>query len=388
MSLRNLFTWGIKLFMNIFNVITNVFHWHDEHDKKPVIDKSRRVLFILKKRQNYDDKNFPMSMVTGMYNSVSFISDMLNSFGIVSSVVVVIDNNFIDREVTNFKPTDVFIEGIWVVAEKFDVLKKLHPEVNWIVRCHSEIPFLAHEGTAMERLFGYVKRGVAISGNNTRVNDTFRSIVGDAFILNQKGKDQLIPFFPNYYPTINSVPFDKKQYKKVLNVGCFGAIRPLKNQLIQAIAAIELAKKSGKGLNFHINVGRVEGNASGQLRNLTTLFNELGDNFNLVEHSWMSHVEFCDLLTTMDVCMQVSFTETFNIVTADAVSRYVPVVVSEEISWVSPACYADTTDVKSMVDVMERVIEEGFSLAKHNVYRLNAFSEGSKNIWLKYFYKK
>jgi hypothetical protein len=34
----------------------------------------------------------------------------------------------------------------------------------------------------------------------------------------------------------------------------------------------------------------------------------------------------------MDVCLQVSFTETFNIVSADAVANYIPIVVSDEIS--------------------------------------------------------
>ena len=136
------------------------------------IDKSRKVLFVLKQRQNYDEQkekvvqHFAKSMVTGMFNSVTFISNMLNEVGIVSKVVIVIDNSSIDREVSLFKPTDVFIEGMWVVSEKFDVLKKLHPTVNWVVRCHSEIPFLAGEGNAIERAFGYVKRGVVLSCNS------------------------------------------------------------------------------------------------------------------------------------------------------------------------------------------------------------------------------
>ena len=36
---------------------------------------------------------------------------------------VVVDNNGIDKEITEYKPTHVFIEGLWVVPEKFDVLK-------------------------------------------------------------------------------------------------------------------------------------------------------------------------------------------------------------------------------------------------------------------------
>lgn len=377
------------ILMKILNFFANFFG-----GGKIKVDKSRKVLFVLKQRQNYDEQkekvvqHFAKSMVTGMFNSVTFISNMLNEVGIVSKVVIVIDNNSIDREVSLFKPTDVFIEGMWVVSEKFDVLKKLHPTVNWVVRCHSEIPFLSGEGNAIERMFGYANRNIAISGNSFRIGHTFRDLLKDALKLNNNQIEKLSPILPNYYPIV-----DKTKYKcpnkptKTLNVGCFGAIRPLKNQLIQAIAAVEFAKNNKKKLNFHINVGRVEGNALGQIKNIRSLFDNLGEDFNLVEHAWVEHEDFCNLLEEMDICMQVSFSETFNIVVADAVSRYVPVVVSSEISWVNSECFADTTDVNNIVSTMQKVLDKKQQLIKANVKSLNKFSENSKLIWMKYFSK-
>lgn len=377
------------IIMKILSFFTDFFS-----GGKVTVDKDRRVLFILKQRQNYDEQkekgvqHFAKSMVTGMFNSVTFIANMLNEAGVVSKVVIVVDNNSIDREVTLFKPTDVFVEGMWVVSEKFDILTKLHPTVNWVVRCHSEIPFLSGEGNAIERMFGYARRGVAISGNSFRIGNTFRNLLKDALQLDQKQLDKLSPILPNYYPIV-----DKKGYRcpskpdKVLNIGCFGAIRPLKNQLIQAVAAVEFAKSMKKKLNFHINVGRIEGNALGQIKNIRSLFDNLGEDFNLVEHAWIEHEDFCNLLEEMDICMQVSFSETFNIVIADAVSRYVPVVVSPEISWVNEECFTDTTNVDSIVRTMNFVLKEWYWLSKLNVKGLNKFSENSKKIWLKHFSK-
>ena len=84
-----------------------------------------RVLFILKRRQDYDGyKHSQIGLSTGLYNSALYMSDMLNNNRIESKVVVVVDNNSIDKEVHLFKPTHVIIETLWVVPEKFEILNK------------------------------------------------------------------------------------------------------------------------------------------------------------------------------------------------------------------------------------------------------------------------
>lgn len=375
------------IFLGFFNkIFGGIF---GNKDKPILVDKSRRVLFILKRRQNYDEQDkgvqhHAKSLVTGMYNSVSFISDMLNKEGIKSEVVIVIDNNSIDREVTRFKATDVFVEGMWVVSEKFDILTKLHPNVNWVVRCHSEIPFLAGEGNAIERAFGYVKRGVALSSNSHRIGNTLNSVIGDVLFYTEESKKKMLPVLPNYYPVDPVADRFYNNFSETLNIGCFGAVRPLKNQLIQAMAAIQLAKDLKKNLDFHINIGRVESNATSQLKNIRSLFNNAGDRFNLVEHGWVEHGDFCKLLGNMDLSMQVSFSETFNIVTADAVVMNTPVVVSPEISWVYPDCWANPTNINDIVDVSKKVLKNN-KLKKLNIERLKEHSESTKKTWMEYF---
>ena len=110
-----------------------------------------KILFLLKRREDYSAKihGSNVGLSTGLYNSASFMNDMLNELGIESKLSVVIDNNCIDREVTQYQPTHVVIEALWVVPTKFAVLQALHPNVKWIVRLHSELPFLANEGMAL-----------------------------------------------------------------------------------------------------------------------------------------------------------------------------------------------------------------------------------------------
>ena len=99
--------------------------------------------------------------------------------------------------------------------------------------------------------------------------------------------------------------------KNVLNIGCFGAIRPLKNQLYQAVAAIEFANSINKKLHFHVNIARVENNGDPVLKNLRNLFIN-NPKHKLVEHSWLTHEDFINLVRKMDIGLQVSFTETFS----------------------------------------------------------------------------
>jgi hypothetical protein len=101
-----------------------------------------KILFLLKRRHDYNsEEHTNLNISTGLYNSAHFMHEMLIDEGLESNIAVVVDNNSIDKEVTKYKPTHVIIEALWVVPEKFYILSKLHPNVKWIIRLHSEIPF-------------------------------------------------------------------------------------------------------------------------------------------------------------------------------------------------------------------------------------------------------
>jgi len=361
----------------------------------------KRILFILKFREasggSYDncwseqDKaavGNKKELSSGLLNSARFIVDMLTKEGVDVGLVQVADNNAIDREVTKFKPDVVVIEALWVVPEKFDVLQRLHPNVQWIVRGHSELPFLAQEGIAIKWITKYVQHEkVMFAANSKNSVRDIRAIVKAAHPRWSHAKvREKVPYLPNYYPHHKKNPSYKKRETGYLDVACFGAIRPLKNQLIQAVAAIDYADMVGKTLRFHTNATRVETQGGSVLSNLKALF-EAVPQHELVEHSWMPHEEFLKLLGQMDVAMQVSFSETFNIVAADCVVSGLPIVVSPEIAWVTSWCQAEPTNSEDIVLKLIKANDWRLRLAIKvlNLRGLRHFCEDSKRLWIGYF---
>jgi hypothetical protein len=347
-----------------------------------------RALFILKRREDYSDcDSYSRSGIsTGLWNSARLVVEMLNSNGVEAKFIEVVDNNDIDREVTQYRPTHVFIEALWVVPEKFQVLTGLHPKVQWNIRMHSELPFLANEGIAMNWLLRYLEYPtVSICCNSERLLSEIRFIARHKLGITENEIRKRVWFGPNYYdPTNRSYP-KKIPYadRSSINVGCFGAIRPLKNQLAQAFAALKFAEQQGRTLNFFINVGRVESRGDSVLRNIRDLFDHLKERgHRLVEVTWQPHEDFLDLVEQLDIGMQVSLTETFNIVAADMVACKIPLVTSSEVSWAIPF-YADPNNVDDIYRKLCRVWRCRALVTAVNLRRLKEFARRSERIWLK-----
>ncbi len=256
-----------------------------------------------------------------------------------------VDNNDIDREVTAYKPTVCIIEAFWVVPEKFDTLRILHPTVKWVVRNHSEIPFLSNEGIAMEWVRAYLVKGVEISCNSTRSLQAFQTVAAsDRIPLS------MIWFGPNVYPIDSFAgPNIIEPDSPSLNIGCFGAVRPLKNQLQQALGAINFGNLIGRSINFNISATRVEQHGNEALRNIRALFAGSAHH-KLIERPWHGADQFKALIKSMDISMQVSLTESFNLVSADAVAQGVGVVVGPEVAWLGSYAHADPTSLGSITE--------------------------------------
>lgn len=324
------------------NIYKNKKMKQETLDRQIALGRKERLLFVCKQRHTYSDE-YSKEILTssGLYNSANFVVQELNSIGIKSKLVDVVDNNDIDREVSLFKPTMVIIEALWVVPEKFDVLRRLHPNVKWVVRLHSKLPFLSGEGNAMDWVFRCAEKdNVYIGVNSIELEKDLKHVIPTSKIL--------------YLPNVYSFPDNSGFYyqyisgghdvKKHLHIGGFGAIRPLKNQLMQAFAAITYAEKKESELTYYINSGRVEGYQSKSiLKNIRDLFARFPQH-KLVEVGWLDHKDFIQLVRRMDLGLQLSYSETFNIVAADFVSNYIPFVGSSEIDWL----YAPIWNIDSL----------------------------------------
>jgi len=326
------------------------------------MSKEMKVLFLTKRRGSYG------YLSSGLFNSVRFIVDMLNSMGIEAKMVDCVDANSIDKEVHDYRPTHVIIEAFWCVPSKFEVLKKLHPRVKWVVRDHSDFPFMETEGMAIEWMFEYLKYGVTVAANKYETAKELGRVLGKP-----------VAYLPNYYPVTRrttSMPSNGGE----IHIGCFGAIRPLKNQLLQAIAAIRFAETHGKRLKFYINTGRVEACGDRILKNIRALFRNT--KHELIELPWLKHHQFIHLLESyIDMSMQVSFSETFNLVTGDAVNLDIPIVVSSEVFWASPQCMTDPNDIEAIVKTMGNVLHNP-PLVRQNKENLAREGERAKAAWI------
>lgn len=330
-----------------------------------------KVLIILKRREGYGEE-YATNFSTGLLNSSSFVGDMLRRAGIESKLVIVTDNNDIDREVHHYRPTHAIIEALWVVPEKFEALSRLHPHVCWIVRLHSNLPFLSGEGVAMDWISRY------LGGKRVYVAVNSPAALFDIRSLKREGQGKVI-YLPNYYPVKAMAPVNRKKRRRVLNVGCFGAIRPLKNHLQQAVAAIRFAESMNIVLHFHVNADRVEMKGDPIVRNLEALF--LNTPHKLVKHDWLDHADFLDLVKAMDLSMQVSFSETFNIVAADSVACGIATIVSRQIPW-ARAGLADPADTESILRALKRAWMFRCVNVFLNQAGLSTYVGRSRKIWL------
>lgn len=326
---------------------------------------------------------YPYSVSTGLANSVQFLVDMLNNLGIESKQVTVVDNNSIDKEVFSYKPTHVIIEAIWVIPSKFEELIPLHPGVAWIIRIHSQVPFMAIEGVSFEWILGYLKyQDVSVACNADEMRDIIQDL---AKTSHPNWSDQMllakVLLLPNFYPWDQKNPKNPQKDPFVLDIGCFGAIRPFKNHLMQAVAAMRYANSLGRPLRFHVNDTRNDAGGDAILKNLQSIFNNTGH--QLITHDWATHDDFLTLLRSIDIGMQVSFSETFNIVAADMVVTNLPIVVSDQISWVDPKCFADPSDIDSITQRLNSVTHwlRRSSVLNTNRKNLRKYVENSRSIW-------
>jgi len=343
-----------------------------------------RVLFILKRKEDYNvDRDNHIGLSTGLYNSASFMNDMLNEMGIESKLVVVPDNNYIDREVTLFKPTHVIIEALWVVPQKFQILQKLHADVKWIIRLHSEMPFMAGEGMAMDWIAEYsCFKNLYIGVNAPRMMREVKNYLQ----IKHPGRiwDYRVMYLPNFYPQqYKTKKIDKS--KEYIDIGCFGAVRPLKNHLLQAFAAIEFADKIGKKLRLHVNAGRIEMQGHASVNNLKSVFEHLYDQgHRLINHTWTPREQFLELCGQMDLGMQCNFSETFNIVGADLISQGVPLIGSTEIPWQAMGI-RDATNSLDIAEGLEFAYKYPMLNVKINQMSMTHYTNKTKKIWYKQF---
>jgi hypothetical protein len=120
-------------------------------------------------------------------------------------------------------------------------------------------------------------------------------------------------------------------------------------------AALQIANGLRADLEFWISSGRNEG-AGAVVDAVRQMMTGL-PHVKLVENGWQTWPQFRQTVRHMHLLLQPSYTESFNVVTADGIAEGVPSVVSEAIDW-APA------DWKAAVDDAGDIARAGTRLLK------------------------
>jgi len=223
------------------------------------------------------------------------------------------------------RPTHVILAAPWINTDDLAAMAAEFPEVVFAVVSHSSVGFLAADPHAIRLLrqtadLQLASHNVFVAGNSQKFTDW----ATEAWGVNAA-------WLPNLYCTSETFTHHNRWWQGgLLRLGLFGANRPLKNFLSGAAAAVELAARLHVPTELYVSTGRNEG---GNFRALEEMTEDIS-NLRVIHSPWLPWSRFRRLLRAIDLVFQVSYTETFNVVTADAVSEGVPVVASDAIDGV------------------------------------------------------
>jgi hypothetical protein len=239
---------------------------------------------------------------------------------------------------TKPQPSHVVIGAPWIPTLDLQAyLVFRFPLIQFSVVCHSNVGFLQNDPTAIKNFREDLdlEQGALnfrAGGNSKRFANWIMSAYGRPCI-----------WLPNLYYLDNGAPTYRSPYRSgLLKIGSFGAVRSLKNHLSAAAAVLEIANDLHTDIDFHISVGRVE-HGNSVVRAIDAMLGSV-PGIKLIKDEWYRWPQFRFLVRSMNLLMQPSYTETFNMVTADGAAESIPSVVSDAIEWTPSYWQADVDD--------------------------------------------
>jgi hypothetical protein len=253
-------------------------------------------------------------------------------------------------------PTHVIISApSWVQPEDFKLLALDHPDIEFVQLNHSGCAYLSIDKFGIRNIreisaLSLETHNVRVAGNNPRFCHWMERTIGPCLQL------------PNLYdPETFVQPYpQRKNWGSVLRVGCFGAARPWKNQLLAAESAIELARTMGVQLEFHVNSKRPDGGER-MIESRAELFDGMRD-CRLVQVPWERWSTFRKTIATMHLLYQPSFDETFNVVTADGIAEGVASVTTSSIEWTPRQWWCDPCDPGDATKVALHLLHDPYAV--------------------------
>lgn len=335
--------------------------------------KKIRLIIFCKTNKKGSDKN--------PYHAGGLAANALHTIGVLKrhdvNCEMQLVNNYDDVVAFlahNHDVTHVIVEAVWMTLDQVQTLAVRHFDVQFVVRAHSKIGFLQCEPEAipiMRQIIDSKMHNVTFASNNSEFADALYEVYGKVLHL------------PNLYD-LNESPAKWEGKAHTLHIASFGATRLLKMHPNAALAALQISQRTGRPLMFFINTDSTPGGESvrAAIRNLFAGLDQGSRPCHLVEVNWQDPIAFKKTIAAMDLVLQLSSTETFCLVAADAVASGVPVVVGPAITWISKEYQAAIDDTSDVASAGTRALANSSSVAKAQLRQLNKFLKDSTNSWL------
>ncbi len=272
--------------------------------------------------------------------------------------------------------THVVISAPWIPSPELQSMINEFPGIQFAVNCHSNVGFLQADsnGVRLVREAMEIERATPnfhLAGNSRK----FSNWVQRAYTLP-------CAYLPNIYYLDKHTNTNRPQFNGgTLRIGAFGATRPLKNFMSACGAALDIAQQLKADTEVWLSAGRTEGGGDTILRAAREMVKGL-PNIKLIENGWQSWAQFRNTVAHMHLLLQPSYSESFNMVTADGIASGVPSVVSDAIDWAPENWMARTDDVLEIGRVGRYLLTDSQAasdgleaLEKHNRNALEAWKE-------------
>jgi len=315
---------------------------------------------------------------TGLAVSAANTARVLRANGIHTVLRPIRDAADLEAQVLAEKPSHVVINALWVPTGALAELAHRYPHIAFAVLCHSNIAFLQAEPVGIRLLAEAVDLELESIGNfrvaaNSRAGTRGLEDAWECPAL----------YLPNLYYLDETVRVARPKWSGgTLRIGAFGALRTLKNPTGSAFAAMAIATQLSTDLEFHINVGRNDGGWAPRLLAAVQAIFAGRPHARLVQDSWQPSSGFRRLVRGMHLLLQPSFTESFNVVTADGVAEGIASVVSEVIEWAPGWWKAPPDDTQAIARTGRALLTDarsgvdGFhALTEHNAGGVRAWSQ-------------
>lgn len=270
--------------------------------------------------------------------------------------------------------THVVVSAPWLSTGDLARLCAEHPETQFAVNCHSNLGFLQADPSAMRLL----REGIDLQRSTWNFRIAANSARLSAWV--RAAYSAPCQHLPNLYFLDGVQPRRERYAGGTLRIGAFGATRVLKNLMTGAGAALQIANELRADLEFWVSAGRNEG-AGSVTEAVRQMLHSL-PHVKMVENGWQPWPQFRQTVRHMHLLLQPSYTESFNVVTADGAAEGVPSVVSDAIEWAPDNWKAKVDDAADIARVGRRLIEsrraprQGLAaLKKHNSRAMEAWRQ-------------